>query len=395
MTPPDANLLAPPSALPLSISRVSTNSSTRSRSRSPALSRTHSSSSVVDADHPKPHPPPRSSPLSLTSQAKVWRSLEQVGTWIGSWPSPAPPEPSFLRHFFTSETPSATIELAFYVPPQYKKNIQRGRRYPVVVNLHGGGFTLGTAKDDARWAAFVLKEVDAVVVSVEYRLAPENPFPTAVEDGVEAVLHLADNAEEYGIDPKKMALSGFSAGANLCFAIPLKMQEHIHSSEYQAAAKALDNDMTDFILPEIVSIISWYPPLDMRISRAERRATSVRPDKTLPPILTGLFDQSYFHDEQSKASPLASPSVASDEALQTALPNDIALFLCEWDMLMKEGLAFSARLKKLGKNVHEVLIERKPHAFDKCPNPFHVDPKVALHYGQACELLRDAFKAGT
>ena len=62
-------------------------------------------------------------------------------------------------------------------------------------------------------------------------------------------------------------------------------------------------------------------------------------------------------------------------------------------MLFKEGMDFAARLGPLKKNVKTTIIEQKRHAFDKCPNPFKVDPKVAVHYGEACKLLKDAFNS--
>ncbi|RAL59280.1 hypothetical protein DID88_006994 [Monilinia fructigena] len=98
-------------------------------------------------------------------------------------------------------------------------------RYPVVVNYHGGGFTLGTGTDDARWASAVIHTVDAVFVSVEYRLAPEFPFSVGVEDGTDAVIYLASHAEELRLDPHRMALSGFSAGGNFAFTVPLMLHD--------------------------------------------------------------------------------------------------------------------------------------------------------------------------
>ena len=253
---------------------------------------------------------------------------------------------------------------------------------------------MGTARDDGRWAAMVLQNVDAVFVSVEYRLAPEFPFPTAVEDGVEALLHLAANAESFGLDPKKMALSGFSAGGNMSFTIPLRLHTHLESIQNEFQSKAHQGSMPKTpVLPQIVSIVAWYPSLDSRITRDERRAACVRPDKTLPPFLTNLFDESYMPDLDHKMSPYASPAAATDEDLITALPENIAMYLCEWDMLLQEGQVFSERLKNLGKKVHCVIIEEKRHGFDKSPYPFSVDPKVTLHYTEACELLKDAFSS--
>lgn len=101
------------------------------------------------------------------------------------------------------------------------------RRYPVVVNFHGGGFTLGKATDDCRWATSVVARTGAVVVSVGYRLAPEFPFPTAVEDGVDALLWLSQHGEELDLDVQNITLSGFSSGGNLCFTVPLRLDAEL------------------------------------------------------------------------------------------------------------------------------------------------------------------------
>lgn len=330
----------------------------------------------------------------LSLQAGIWRFLGKIGAYLHTFPVPVPPQPSFIRRFSTnlvSDNKPAVIELAFYVPPEYWPRVQEGKRYPVVVNLHGGGFTLGTARDDGRWAAIVLQEVDAIFVSVEYRLAPEFPFPTAVEDGVEALLHLAANADVFGIDSKKMALSGFSAGGNLAFSIPLRLQAHLQLIMNEVQSNFVSGNRPTPPLPQIVSIIAWYPSLDNRLTRAERIAACPRPEKTLPPILTNLFDKSYFAGLDNNRSPYASPSAATDEALVTALPENVAIYLCEWDMLLQEGEQFAQRLEGLGKRIQCTVIKESRHAFDKSPYPFSVDPKLTLHYRQACGILSDAF----
>merc|ERR1712023_153257 len=81
--------------------------------------------------------------------------------------------------------------------------------------------------DDARWCSTVVDECNAVVIAVDYRLAPECPFPTAVEDGVDAVIWVHQNAEELGIDPNKIALSGFSSGANMACSVPLRLWDEM------------------------------------------------------------------------------------------------------------------------------------------------------------------------
>ena len=263
----------------------------------------------------------------------------------------------------------------------------------MVVNLHGGGFTLGTPTDDARWARMVLQELDIVFVSVEYSLAPEHPYPAAVEDGLEALLHLAMEADELGIDPTNMALSGFSAGGNLAFTIPMKLQAYLDSFNATAASqRSIANSHRPAVTPRIVSVVSWYPILDFTISRDLRRTNSRRPDKTLPSFLTQLFDRSYLPSRDEANSPFVSPANAPDDLLIKALPHDIAMYVCEWDMLHEEGTRFADRLGGLGKRVDCTSIEGKPHAFDKSPNPFSVDPQVDIFYKAACVTLKRGFR---
>jgi acetyl esterase/lipase len=125
-----------------------------------------------------------------------------IGMTLHRMAPPCPPPPSFRRSIRATVSPrKGRFDLQFYVPKDYYAHKeQKDKRYPVVVNFHGGGFTLGTAHDDARWSWTVVEEVGAVVVSVDYRLAPEHPFPTAVEDGVDAILYLARHADELLLD---------------------------------------------------------------------------------------------------------------------------------------------------------------------------------------------------
>jgi acetyl esterase/lipase len=103
--------------------------------------------------------------------------------------------------------------------PDIRVRIYRpaGRREPspCLYWMHGGGMVLGLVEmDDARMASHVV-DVGCVVVSVEYRLAPENPHPAPVEDCYAGLVWTAKNAEELGIDPDRIAVGGASAGGGL------------------------------------------------------------------------------------------------------------------------------------------------------------------------------------
>lgn len=325
----------------------------------------------------------------LRTRAACWRFLAKIGSYIHDFPAPKPAVPQFIREITTTTASTSgerTIELKFYVPDDYRKRME-GKTFPVIVNFHGGGFTLGTATDDGRWASAVLEEVQAVFVSVEYRLAPEHAFPSAIEDGVEALLYLASNAEMFGIDTTRMVLSGFSAGGNMTFTVPLKLQAYLDSLDTKAISQDVPG-LTPDNVPKVVAIVSWYPIVDYGISRAEKRAASVRPEKCMPTFFTDLFDESYLPNPEDKDSPFVSPAMASDDMLIEALPNTIAFYLCEWDMLLDEGRKFAQRLEKLGKTVNLTVIKEVQHAFDKMPS-ITLDPRVRLHYLEACATINE------
>jgi acetyl esterase/lipase len=368
----------------------------------------------------------------LHVQAQFWRVLMGIGMMLHKLARPLPPRPAFTRDIDATVSPlKGKFRLNFYLPKDYKKQkkLKGNKRYPVVVNFHGGGFVLGTAKDDARWCGVVVDEVGAVVVSVDYRLAPELPFPTAVEDGADAILYLAQHAEELRLDPERFAVSGFSSGGNMSFTVPLCLQGELFdrtpsgariidgragsvpnalimpppttlpvptpngsrvpltrqksrldriamlrqtgasSLSLVSSYKDLDQGGAVSVMTEgsnaivkIRGIVSFYPPTDYTQTRAQRRATCVRADQNLPAVFTELFDDSYLQPPSlDLAHPWLSPGVAPDRMLE-ALPDDIVLFCCEWDMLLAEGEKFRDRLKTLGKRVHYHCVS-PPHPF--------------------------------
>jgi len=222
-----------------------------------------------------------------------------------------------------SRKPGQDLKIYFYTPAGYN---QKGK-VPFVVNFHGGGYMLGSAKDDARWASFVTDRLDVVFISVEYGLAPEHPFPGAINDGVQVIQWLWKHANEYGLDPSRTVISGSSAGGTLSLAVSIQLHDAMNTSRGpEAEARKLQG--------KICGIISFYPGVDWTQSRAERTASNpVSASKSpISPSLFDLFDNSYLGplgERPDMSSPLLSPGRASDKILCEALPEILALYSCE------------------------------------------------------------------
>ncbi|KAI5290618.1 hypothetical protein KEM54_000993 [Ascosphaera aggregata] len=178
-----------------------------------------------DSDRSEAHASQLTGRTWLYVKAVTLRALMRIGMFFHGFPHILSTKPSFYRTVAptTAIGPYQKIALAFFVPDDYERERRLGKMYAVVVNFHGGGFTLGKATDDYRWIEKVVKTTDAVVVSVDYRLAPEHTFPTAVDDGVDALLYLESNADELSLDITRVVLTGFSSGGNLVFTVPYRL----------------------------------------------------------------------------------------------------------------------------------------------------------------------------
>jgi putative ergosteryl-3beta-O-L-aspartate hydrolase len=195
---------------------------------------------------------------------------------------------------------------------------------------------------------------DAVVVSVEYHLAPEHPFPTAIEDCASAILWIWEHGPSLGLDISRTAISGFSAGGNLSLTVPL----HLHAVLAAAQTAALKIPMG-----KIVRIAAFYPSTNWTQTRAERNASNPNLIRMAPDSVFNFFDASYLYPPPAdRSDPLLSPGLASDTLLLEAPPDQIAMITCGGDQLLAEGEAFRKRLKGLGKKVEGHVVEDVGHA---------------------------------
>ncbi|KAF3903045.1 hypothetical protein AA313_de0207288 [Arthrobotrys entomopaga] len=349
----------------------------------------------------------------LQAQKSSLQAAMSFGMYLGSWAGPWPPEPSFYVEIPATISPTmGSFKLIFYVPKSYARR-SPDSRYPVFVNFHGGGMSIGSGTDDARWAKDVVQQLEAVIVSVEYRLAPEHAFPTAVQDCADAVLYLVDNAEELALDKDRIVLSGFSSGGNLVFTTAILLEQLRRrqisnpKDEDDSSEELLEETVDEFGVPisklphtysmpdfTIKAIIAWYPSLDFTKTRAERRHSNPHPEVSMPSGMTSMFDTGYIYNSPlnsyESAHPLLSPGTAPSELLEAALPPRIVIYTCEFDMLQREAEVFAERLQEeLGKEVKYHMVERVAHAWDKMPNPLWPPVRIEEVYKDACEGVRD------
>jgi acetyl esterase/lipase len=332
--------------------------------------------------------------LILRLKVQFFRALQSIFTLFDLYLShPLPQKVSFKRKIVSliASVPGS-IELLFYTPPSYTKSPaatstskQPAKKHPILINLHGGGFTIGNAWDDARWAAAVTTQTPAVVASINYRLAPEHPFPTGIEDCVSAVLWLWRHADEYNLDISRTAISGFSAGGNLTYATCIRLHEELERLKKAGGLQGIEKG-------RIVSLAVFYGSTDNTLSRAEKNASNPNLIPAIPPALLKIMDESYFYPNSDKASPLLSPGLASDDLLRDAFPGRLVMINCGGDQLLAESERFRKRLVGLGKKVDGCVVEGVGHAWDKRPTFKRGDVKRDEAYQLAVKSLQKAWK---
>ncbi|KAJ5928877.1 hypothetical protein N7466_007833 [Penicillium verhagenii] len=326
----------------------------------------------------------QSSRTSLTKQAKKLRFWDSVISWLDrylSWPLPPNPSLELTIPTTVSKTPGSIQLYIFTAPDQAPTSISsqphglNAPPRPVLINFHGGGFSIGHAIDDARWAHSVLKaHPDSIFVSVNYRLAPEHPFPIAIEDGVDAILWLWDHAENYNLDRKRFVLCGASAGGNLSFTVPLRLHEELE------VRGRLDTKSEI----KLAGSVAFYPTVDWTRSRSERDATNpIAAERSMiPPKIFTFFDESYLLKENlpklddgksvDMGHPYLSPGVAPTNLVLEAFPPSVAIYTCGWDQLLVEGNTLRERICRFVdegrmKHVGGFVVEEAIHGFDKRP----------------------------
>jgi acetyl esterase len=251
--------------------------------------------------------------------------------------------------------PTADVE----VPVRVYQPRQRTGQLPAVLHIHGGGFTVGSIDSEHAMSASAAR-AGAVVVSVEYRLAPEHPYPAGVEDCYAALQWLHDSHDELGVDTGRVAVFGNSAGGGLAAAVAL-----------------LARDRNG---PPLCFQFLGIPELDDRLETVSMQTFVDTPLWSRPKAVDSW--RHYLGPDPGEVSPYAAPARATD--LSGLPPAFISTM--EFDPLRDEGIIYGLRLLQAGVSVE----------LHQYPGTFHGSSLIATaaisrrQATEAAEVLRRA-----
>ncbi|MFD3515831.1 alpha/beta hydrolase [Streptomyces sp. NPDC058657] len=232
---------------------------------------------------------------------------------------------------------------------------------PVTVFCHGGGFVVGDLDTHDALCRTTAEESGSIVVSVDYRLSPEHPFPAALEDGCAAYAWVRQHAQEWGGDPARVAVAGDSAGASISAAVCLMAR--------------------DRGLPQPVFQLLWYPATGLDVTPSRRRFATA-------PML-GTEAMAFFHRHHYRvisredAVPYGAVSLAAD--LSGLAPAYV--LVAGNDPLLDEGTAYVQQLRDAGVPAQLDLQEDMVHGFLSFA---HLVPSCRTAAQPSLEALRQA-----
>lgn len=247
----------------------------------------------------------------------------------------------------------------------YRPRTRRRGPLPMLLFVHGGSFVTGGLNTEDVRCEIYAADAGCVVVAVDYRLAPENPFPAGLDDCVGALAYLRDQSEELGIDTRRIAVGGLSAGGALASGTAIRSNDNDH--------------------PALVLQMLLFPVLDASLTTYSARHYSDTPILTSRTLqdMWRLYLGSVWSPGQASYPLHSSPAHEPDLSLSPPT------FLCTagYDPLRDEAVEHAQRLMRADVQVDLRQYARGFHSFDS----YH-----STRLGQAAirdqmEALRAAF----
>jgi len=254
--------------------------------------------------------------------------------------------------------PAGRIPARLYVPPGER------RARPLVVYYHGGGWVVGDLDTHHGTCRFLARQVDACVLAVDYRLAPEHTFPAAADDAVAAFRWAAAEAAAFDCDPARVAVAGDSAGGNLSAVVSLVTTRE---GGARPAAQLL-----------------IYPATDLLNRHASYRLFA--DGFFLTAAEMDWYTSHYLPHRDAARDPRASPLLAPD---LSGLPPAVVL-TAGFDPLRDEGEAYARRLEEAGVRVWQRRYAGLIHGFANMTSVSRAGRAAML---EGAQLLRAAIDA--
>jgi acetyl esterase len=251
--------------------------------------------------------------------------------------------------------PQGAIPVRVYTP-------EGAAPFPVLVFFHGGGWVIGDLETHDVTCRSLARAVPAMVVAVDYRLAPEHKFPAAAEDAYAAARWVAEHAEGIGADPRRVAVGGDSAGGNLSAVVALMARDRGG--------------------PRLVHQLLVYPATDASMDHPSVHENADGYFLTRATMI--WFWNHYLGSPADGRNPYASPLLAPD---LRGLP-PATVITAEFDPLRDEGERYAARLREAGVPVELTRYDGMIHAFFSMEALF---PQAREAVQQAARALGTAF----
>ena len=255
---------------------------------------------------------------------------QQLRTMVALMDEPAPPLPRVED--ITIPALTAAIPARVYDPVG-----ATGAALPAVVYLHGGGWVQGDLETHHGLCARLALHSGALVVAVDYRLAPEQKFPAAVEDSLAAYRYLRTRGREIGADPARVAVAGDSAGGNLSAVVS------------QLAARSE--------LPVPTCQVLIYPAVDFAFDTPSHR--ELENAHVIPRDRILWYAEQYLRGEADRTDPRAAPVRTADLSDQPPA----LVITAGFDPLRDEGRLYTDRLRGAGVDVVYHEYPGQIHAF--------------------------------
>ncbi|HYJ17660.1 MAG TPA: alpha/beta hydrolase [Burkholderiales bacterium] len=229
--------------------------------------------------------------------------------------------------------PGSDIPIRIYTPRELKTS----EKLPVLMWFHGGGFVIGSLETHDSACRMLANRADCVVVSVDYRLAPEFPFPAAVEDCQAAMKWVALHAVEFGGNGNCMAVGGDSAGANLATVMAILARDAAH--------------------PKLVFQLLVYPCVAPEPETASHH--KFKEGYILSRNSITWFYRQYLRSKKDVNDFRFAPLLLDD---LSSLPQSL-IIVAGYDPLRDEGIEYAKKLIEAGNRVQLSNYEGMVHGF--------------------------------